>query len=173
MTDVNNRQKPMPRFSWLFGHLLVIKKIRDTLPADAGFQCLALSISRLFTQQHMFYLDFWPFTIPLLVVANPHAADQIMKHAWVDKPQNVVDAFDHMSGGPNLITMPEKPWKRWRAIFNPAFGSGYVQELVPKLVDQGEIFCEKMRAQAEKGGVFELEEATFRLAIDVIGVVGM
>jgi hypothetical protein len=121
----------MPLFNWIFGHLLVIKEFRDKLPADAGFQCLALTISRAFPQQHMFYLDFWPFTIPLLVVANPYAADQIMKHAWVDKPKNVFDAFWQMSGGPNMITMPEKPWKRWRAIFNPAFGPGYIQELVP------------------------------------------
>jgi cytochrome P450 len=121
----------------------------------------------------MFYLDFWPFTIPLLVVANPYAADQIMRHAWVDKPKNVFDAFEQMSGGPNLITMPEAPWKRWRAIFNPGFGPGYILELVPKLVDQGEIFCEKLRAHAERDEIFELEEATFRLAIDVIGVVGM
>jgi cytochrome P450 len=163
----------MPLFNWIFGHLLVIKEYRDKLPADAGFQCLALTISRAFPQQHMFYLDFWPFTIPLLVVANPYAADQIMKHTWIDKPKNVFEAFWQMSGGPNMITMPEKPWKRWRAIFNPAFGPGYIQELVPKLVDQGEIFCEKLRAHAKKGKMFELEEATFRLAIDVIGVVGM
>jgi cytochrome P450 len=96
-----------------------------------------------------------------------------MRHSWVQKPKNVFDAFLQMSGGPNLITMPEGPWKRWRAIFNPSFSSGYMLEQVPKLVDQGEVFCAKLRNHAKSGRIFQLEEATFRLAIDVIGLVGL
>lgn len=165
--------QPMPPWSWYFGHVLVIKEYLDHLPADTVFNYVAMSISQSFTKQNMFYLDFWPFTIPVLVVSNPHAADQIMRHSWVQKPQNVFDAFMQMSGGPNLITMPEDPWKRWRTIFNPGFGSGYILEAVPKLVDQGEIFCEKLRVHARSEEMFPLEEATFRLAIDVIGLVGM
>jgi hypothetical protein len=116
----------MPPFSWVFGNLLVIKGCIDSFSPDAVFNYVALSISQTFTKHHMFYLDFWPFTIPVLVVANLFAAEQTMQHAWVEKPQNVFYAFWQMSGGPNLVTMPEGPWKRWRAIFNPGFGSGYM-----------------------------------------------
>jgi hypothetical protein len=49
-----------------------------------------------------------------------------MRHAWVEKHQDVFDAFWQISGGPSLVTMPEGPWKRWRAIFNPSFASGYM-----------------------------------------------
>jgi hypothetical protein len=71
----------MPPFSWVFGNLLVIKVCIDSFSLDAVFDYVALSISQTFTKHHMFYLDFWPFTIPVLVVANPLAADQVMRHA--------------------------------------------------------------------------------------------
>jgi cytochrome P450 len=83
------------------------------------------------------------------------------------------DAFLQMSGGPNLVTMPEGPWKRWRSIFNQGFSPAYMLEQLPKLVNQGQIFCEKLRNHAMKGDLFQLEEATFRLTIDVIGLIGL
>lgn len=160
----------MPPFNWLFGHLLFLKSNVDCYPKDAVFNHVALDIART-TEHQTFYLDLWPFTIPALVVGDPHAADQIMRLTSIRKPQNVFDAFLQMSGGPNLVTMPEVPWKRWRAIFNPGFSSGYMLEQVPKLVDPVNIFCEKLRQQARSGEMFQLEEATFRLTIDVIGLI--
>jgi hypothetical protein len=56
------------------GHL----KYLDQILADTVFSYVAMSISQTFTNQYMLCLDFWPFKIPVLVVSNPHAADQIM-----------------------------------------------------------------------------------------------
>jgi cytochrome P450 len=163
----------MPPLNLFFGHLFVIKQYLDQFPADFLFNYIVLSMSRTFPKHHMFYLDFWPFTILVLIVSNPHAADLIMRHFWVQKPQNVLDAFLQMSGGLNLVTMPEGPWKRWRSIFNQGFSPAYMLEQIPRLVDQGQIFCEKLRNHARNGDLFQSEEATFRFTIDVIGLVGL
>jgi hypothetical protein len=68
---------------------MAIKKYLDRLPVDTFFNYVAMSISKSFTKHDMFYLDFWPFTIPVLVVYNPHATDQIMTQHQVQSFYNL------------------------------------------------------------------------------------
>ena len=82
----------MPPYSWTTGHLLVIKEFADKLPTDAVFNYVAYNISRTFTKHDMFYLDFWPFMTPILVIKNPHVAGQIMGRVDARKPVTVRDS---------------------------------------------------------------------------------
>lgn len=164
----------MPPSHWFLGHLLVIKDYVEKFPSDAVFNYTAMMISRTFTKDHMFYLDFWPFfDLPVLVVSNPSAANQVMQMETSVKPSNVHDAFNAMTGGPNLITMAQEPWKRWRRIFAPGFSNSYMLGQTAKIIPRARIFCEQLREHARKGSIMLLEEATFKLTIDVISLLGL
>ncbi|KAF2870341.1 putative cytochrome P450 [Massariosphaeria phaeospora] len=171
--NLQKQGKPMPPFSWMLGHLHIIKKYVGRFPSDAILNYAALDIFRDYSEHGIFYMDFWPFNVPLLVVGSPFAAAQVMQHINIPKPVTISDAFLQMTGGPSLITMPETTWKRWRSIFAPGFSEGYMLEQVHKIVEVGEIFCAILRRNAEQGQVFQFEEATIRLAIDVIALIGM
>jgi cytochrome P450 len=163
----------MPPYNWATGHLLVIKEFVDKLPTDAVFNYVAFNISRTFTKHDMFYLDFWPFMTPILVIKNPYVAGQIMGRVDARKPVTVRDAFVQMTGGDSLLTMAEQPWKQWRSIFAPGFSPAHMLDQVPVIVDQGKTFCGKLREAARNGTLFQLEEATLRLTIDVISLVAL
>ena len=119
----------------------------------------------------MFYVDFWPTNTPFLVIANRFAASQITQKLSVQKPLAVQDNFAAMAGGPNLLTMSDVQWKRWRAIFSPGFSSLHMLQQVPKIIYKAQVFCEILREKARNSSVFQLEEVTFRLTIDVIGLI--
>ncbi|KAK0644877.1 Cytochrome P450 monooxygenase aflN [Lasiodiplodia hormozganensis] len=173
INDLRKQGLPMPPFSWIAGHMLVIKECLEDLPVDAVFNYTARRLSLDFPKHHMFYLDFWPISTPFLVVANPFAASQITQQLNARKPDAVESAFQSLAGGPNLITMPTGPWKKWRSIFSPGFSPAYMLEQVPKMIDKAEVFCQLLREKAAQGTVFQLEEATFRLTIDVIGLISL
>lgn len=174
ISELRKQGKPMPPSHWIFGHLLVIKEYVERSPADAVFNYTAMMISRTFSKDHMFYLDFWPFfELPVLVVSNPFAANQVMQLETAVKPSNVHDAFNAMTGGPNLITMPEGPWKRWRRIFAPGFSNSYMLDQTTKIIPRAQIFCDQLREHARKGSIMLLEEATFKLTIDVISLLSL
>lgn len=44
---------------------------------------------------------------------------------------------------------------------------------VPVIVEQGKVFCGKLREAARNRTMFQLEEATIRLTIDVISLVAL
>ncbi|KAF9630943.1 putative afln vera monooxygenase protein [Lasiodiplodia theobromae] len=173
INDLRKQGLPMPPFSWIAGHMLVIKECLEDLPVDAVFNYTARRLSLNFPKHHMFYLDFWPISTPFLVVANPFAASQITQQLNARKPDAVESAFQSLAGGPNLITMPTGPWKKWRSIFSPGFSPAYMLEQVPKMVEKAEVFCQLLSEKAVQGAVFQLEEATFRLTIDVIGLISL
>ncbi|KAL0264058.1 hypothetical protein SLS55_000002 [Diplodia seriata] len=161
---------PMPPFSWITGHMLALKPFMDQLPTDAitNYTVTELAFS-LGTEA--FYLDFWPLSEPLLILTSPAMASQLTQQFNPLKPPVIEKAFAGLTGGPNLFTMPDESWKRWRAIFSPGFSPTYMLQQTPKIVDECRVFCEKMRARASENQMFHLEEDTLRLTLDVIGVV--
>ncbi|OJD40674.1 cytochrome p450 [Diplodia corticola] len=161
---------PMPPFSWATGHMLAMKPFMEKLPADAitNYTVTELAYS---LNKEAFYLDFWPLSEPLLILTTPDMASQLTQQFNPLKPSVIENAFAGLTGGPNLFTMPDVPWKRWRAIFNPGFSPSYMLQQTPKIVDECRVFCEKMRARVRQNQMFYLEEDTLRLTLDVIGVV--
>jgi cytochrome P450 len=159
--------QPMPQYSTAFSHLLVLKEHMEALPTDCTTNTTFLKIAKNFPNG-MFYFDLWPFTKPLLIVNTPAAAQQLAQ-ASLNKPENIEDAFRQLTDGPNLFTMEEEPWKVWRALFNRGFSASYMLELVPAILKEAEVFCGLLQDQAQRGDMFQLENLTIRLTIDVIG----
>ncbi|KAH7126605.1 cytochrome P450 [Dendryphion nanum] len=160
---------PMPEWSWLLGHSLVAKAVVERLPADAMIDNTITAIARDFSKSDMFYLDFWPMTVPMLIVNNPEAAIQANQVHNLDKPPILHDLMTDLSGGPHMFMMPEKEWKPWRRVFNTGFSDGYILSLVPRIVEEVQTYTGMLRTHAKEADMFSLDEATLRLAFDLIG----
>jgi hypothetical protein len=79
-----------------------------------------------------------------------------MSQALPDKPEILNQAILHLTDGPNLFTMKEEPWKKWRGLFNRGCSSNYMLKLAPAIVKEAEVFCNLLRDQARHGGMFQL-----------------
>jgi cytochrome P450 len=152
--------------NWVFGHLLVLKEYTDRHPADTFITTSIRDMARDFSETDMFYLDLWPFTTPVLCVCEADAANQATTKNPFPKADSFNVVFEPIMGGPNLLSMNDQEWKQWRALLNPGFGSGYIQDLVPVIMDNIEVFCAKL--QERVGTIFCIEELVTRMTMDII-----
>lgn len=72
-----------------------------------------------------------------------------------------------------MITMSGEVWKTWRNLFNPGFSPSYLLQLAPLIVDEVNVFCSLLREQAKVDGIFQLEDLTLRLTVDIIASVAL
>jgi cytochrome P450 len=156
----------MPEWSWICGHLLVLRHYLDSYPPDTFVNIIAAHMARDLGNPDMFYLDLWPFLAPNLMVNSPEAATQVSNKLNLPKPPMYRAMFDPMNGGPSILTMNGKEWKHWRTLFNPGFAPGYLLEQVPAIVGSIEIYCDQLKQRA--GTVFRLEDVTTRMTMEVI-----
>lgn len=156
----------MPEWSWLAGHLPLLRRYLELYPADTFINIIATRIAHDLGNKDMYYLDLWPFLEPSLVVCSPEAATYVSNRLNLPKPPMYRTMFDPINGGPNILTMNGNEWKYWRTLFNPGFAPGYLQEQVPSIVDSVEIFCSQLRAR--EGTVFRLEDVATRLTMEII-----
>ena len=78
-----------------------------------------------------------------------------------------------ITGGNDLVSQEGQTWKRWRNVFNAGFALSHLITLVPGMVEEVEIFCEKLGEHADKGEIFQVEEETTGVTSDIIGKVAM
>jgi sterigmatocystin biosynthesis cytochrome P450 monooxygenase len=163
----------MPPYSLLTGHLAALGKARKGLPPDAVTHLAFYSLSSSIKQSN-FYVDLWPFNMrPMLVVTSPASSIQLMSRNHLVKPHMVSETLESISNGPNLVTMPERMWKKWRPIFNPGFSQASILHQVPKMIPEFEYFCQKLHMHAQAGDIVQLDELTIRLTLEIIGIVSL
>jgi cytochrome P450 len=161
----------MPKYNPFSGYLLVLKEQMDKLPTDCTINTPFLMMAEDYPDG-IFYFDLWPCSNPLLIVSTTSAALQLAQSP-LDKPEQVNAAFQHLTGGANLFTMPEATWRPWRNLFNPGFSSSYMLELVPAIVKETRVFHDILRKHAKDSAMVQLENLTLKLTVDVIGTVAM
>ncbi|KAK8080920.1 afln vera monooxygenase protein [Apiospora hydei] len=163
---------PMPPFSLLTGHSAAFKAVTSDLPRDATMHTILGKLSEAFPGG-IFYLNLWPFfSGTWAVVTSPRVAVQVQA-LNLPKPETSSGPVDTITGGPSLTTMTGDVWKRWRTLFNPGFSPNYLLQLAPLVVKEVEVFCALLREQARKGHMFQLEDFTLRLTVDLIAVVAL
>lgn len=161
----------MPEFNLAFGHFLALSRVLRRLPPNCQIHEAFSQIARRFPNG-LFYVDIWPYAQPLLIVTTPSAALQVQQNG-LSKPSEVFAPVNKITGGESLLTMVDSTWKTWRNLFNPGFSAGYVLEMVPLIVQEVAVFRQKLQDRAHVSELFQLEEMTIRLALDVIGTVSM
>ena len=170
----NKRAQPMPpKHSFAFGHLLFLKSVINTLPADAHKMLVFGEIlHRFFPQRGLYYIDLWPFSEPFLIVMKPTIAIQATQtnlKVATERPPALSAWFLPLAGGPNLFDLPGKDWKPWRAVFNKGFSADHLLSLVPNMVEEILVYRETLQQHAQRGTMFCLDPITLRLMMDLIG----
>ncbi|KAL5378516.1 hypothetical protein DPSP01_009097 [Paraphaeosphaeria sporulosa] len=155
--------------SFVWGHLLQMAEAQKSFPVTASNDYGIATLAKPFTNG-IFLIDTWPFSLPLLVISTPTAANALQKYSTsLLKPADVNGPLNTLCAGPSMMTMPEDQWKQWRLLFNPSFSITYLTQLAPTVASEVSIFCEKLRRVAREGKVFRLEPLASRLTIDVVG----
>jgi cytochrome P450 len=154
-------------WSWWFGHLRLLDKQLQKLPADANVYMAMHDMVQYHADAEVFLMDLWPMFEPLLMISGPEVAHQASIKYDLPKPSDQEKSFQPIIGGPSLITMNNEPWKIWRSLLNPGFSGSHMLSLVPSIVDAIDIFCELLEAKVDNG-IFLLDDMATRLAMDVI-----
>lgn len=118
-----------------------------------------------------YYLNLWPFGPNMLIVQDPEMAQQVTTQFNLPKHKSVRDIVYPLTGEKSMLTLEGAAWKRWRSVFNPGFAAANLMTLIPSIVDTADVFVDVLERHAEKGDVFQLEEAAMRATVDIIGKV--
>ena len=160
----------MPPHHPLFGHMLLAKDILSKVPKDLHPSYLPGLIRRAVPDVGpVFYLDMWPFALPILVVSSPSAAYQITQEHSLPKSGELRRWIRPLAGNKDLVSLEGQPWKKWRNIYNPGFSASHLMSLVPQILREISAFCKILRERGQAGAVLPLEEATVNLTMDIIG----
>lgn len=81
-----------------------------------------------------FYLDIWPFAMPMLVVISPEGAYQACQDRPLPRFGALRSFMRPLTGGEDLVTMEGKQLQTWRTIFNPGLSASHPITLVPGIV---------------------------------------
>ena len=169
-----HRLQPVaPGHRFLFGHLLYLKSVIDTLPEKCHYQYAFREIARHhFINEGVYYIDLWPVSGLFLIVVSPDVAvqaTQVNSRLAIEKPSLLRRFFKPITGGPSLFDMPEREWKPWRTTFNKGFSPDHVLSLVPGMAKETSVYCSTLRKLARQGDLVLLDPTTLRFTMDLIG----
>ena len=154
------------------GHIIALGNALSKLPPDIHGHWFPDALRRTNPDlPPLYYLDLWPFQRQMLIVGSPDACYQITQEHSLPKCESVGEYIHPLVGPKNLLTMEGQDWKYWRGIFNPGFNVGHLITLVPGIVEDTLTYCDILREHATKGDMFQLEEVTTKLTVDIIGKV--
>lgn len=162
----------MPKHTAVMGHLSLMRDAILALPPNCAPDIATSNVAKEF-KEGLFYLDLMPFERVNLIVTSANAAAQLQRHPELMKPKDVNAVIKTLSGGDNLVNMPEDQWKHWRTIFNRAFSDGSIRELAPMVAGEVEKLCHHLSEQARTGHREKLEDLVGKLTIGIIVSIGM
>lgn len=89
----------MPPRDFVAGHLKVLPQLLKQLPEGSQQSDAFTLLSRDFSETDCcFYIDLWPFTMPLLIVTSPELAVQACK-AYAPPKSSILNVFlDPLTG---------------------------------------------------------------------------
>lgn len=165
-------QQPLLPHSFLLGHFPVIAKLMAKYPIDMDGGVLPLAILREYPDYYKFgvlYLDIWPISWPLLVVAHPDMMAQFCQDPSLPKHDLMEYEFKTFSNCDDLVCSGGQQWKTWRSIFNPGFSSKNVQSLVPDMLEEILVFRKWLQEKAATGETVPMTLQAQLVTVDVIG----
>ena len=58
------------------------------------------------------------------------------------------------------MTIGGEQWKKLRKMFNPAFAPSHLETMVPAIVQESEVFVEKLNKVADTGEIIKMNDFT-------------
>ncbi|KAJ2901774.1 hypothetical protein MKZ38_001394 [Zalerion maritima] len=162
--------KLMPH-SFFWGHLQVLGECMADIPPDVYGSYLPGQLVKRFPElnEGLYYIDSWPFQDPMIAVLEPDMVAQFTVETSMPKAPGVADEFRPLTGATDILCLEGQEWKRWRTMFNPAFSLRNLSAMIPKIVKEGLALRDVLMNATASGDVFEMEHATSRFGMDVVG----
>lgn len=167
--------------SWLLGHLPIVAQLKNDMPPDISFiafhSWLAANVKKYFPGLQevppVVYLDMWPFLkCPVVVVFDHTASANFMANRSLPKHSITRDFLRPLTDGLDILSSHGAPWKKWRSTFNPGFSPRNVVAMIPELLEEMLTFSDNLEKSVGKDGswgpVFQLQDRTTHLTLDVI-----
>lgn len=162
----------MPPWNPIIGHVGFLLKCIKKLPKDVTQTANFRVISQNFKNSDgLYYIDLWPFSVPMLIVSTPEMGNQVAVEYDLPKPDSLRQFFQPIVGGLGMFLMNGPEWKRSHSLFAPGFAEGVVLGYTAYILKEAEIYVEKLREHARKGDMFSLDDLTCWYMMDVIGTV--
>jgi cytochrome P450 len=163
---------PMPQWNPVLGHLTTLPRLLNQLPKGAQQSyCFGLLSREFAKSDNLFYIDLWPFSLPMIIVSTPALAHQVCHEYDLPKPDSLLPFFRPITGGLGLFMMNGEEHKSSRALFTPGFSANVILEHMGNIVDQAQVYVEQLREHGRKGDMFSLDDMTCWYMMDVIGSV--
>ncbi|KAK7721123.1 hypothetical protein SLS64_001418 [Diaporthe eres] len=125
-----------PKHSLVFGHLMLLKRIRDLYPKDSASTYATRHIVMNWrdyfpdstTCPSVIYLDFWPFSSePIAIINDPAMCQIVTADRFPIRHDQGKYLARLMSGPRNLFAFDGEEHKKWRARLNPGFSARNLQ----------------------------------------------
>ena len=88
------------------------------------------------------------------------ADEKIIQIDQLPKSQPGFERFLTILGRNSIVVLEGDRWKRLRKMFNPAFAQGQLDALIPAIVEECEIFVQKLTGYADSGEVIKMMQLT-------------
>lgn len=69
-------------------------------------------------------------------------------------------ALKAVFGTTSLVLIEGAHWKKMRKMFNPAFAPNHLETLIASIVEESEVFVEKLKQIADTGKVVKINSMT-------------
>ncbi|CZS98584.1 related to cytochrome P450 CYP4/CYP19/CYP26 subfamilies [Rhynchosporium agropyri] len=167
------RGLPIPKWNPITGHLLTLAPYAFRLPTNAHQNYLLAELAKEYPQSDSaFYLDIWPFIMPILLISSPSLAIQACQKYDLEKPKSLTDFFLPFAGSSDhLFTSNGPEWKNLRSIFNPGFSANYLMTQMDHIIEETTEYVSILREHAEGNVMFLLDELLCDFTMDIIGAV--
>ncbi|KAH0432658.1 hypothetical protein CcaCcLH18_06234 [Colletotrichum camelliae] len=166
------KDKPCPPgHSFIWGHLRLLGEVAATMPPNCHPQVYMAAIAQRYGMPGAWYLDFWPLADPVLVVADPDAAQRLLTGTPTLKHPQVGKFMGPVLGEDNIVSVNGEMWKAGKRMMGSGFSQGYVKPMLSMFSEHVLVFHDKLRKRAEEKGEeeFELEAEAAKAIFDVIG----
>ncbi|KAF7618979.1 cytochrome P450 monooxygenase [Aspergillus flavus] len=171
------RKKGLPTPPWnpILGNLAVMAQLQKKGPSDSReAESFALLSTEAPGCEAGFYVDVWPFSIPMLVVTSPALAVQACQTYDLPKPDVLQPFINPMAGGSdNLFVSNGAHWKQARELFNHGFSMAAAMSHMTYILEEAQVFVQMLKDHARKGDTFSLDALTCRYVMDIIGNVAL
>jgi cytochrome P450 len=185
LQDAKTEQQQVvtPEHSLVFGHLMLLKRIRDLYPKDSASTYATRHIVMNWRQYFpgsntcpsVIYLDFWPFSSePVAIIMDPEMCQTVTADRFPIRHDQGKYLAWLMSGPRNLFAFDGDVHKKWRARLNPGFSARNLQQHIArgKMIDEVLTFAERIKkhagADGQLGDVFQLFPLAIDLTFDII-----
>ncbi|KAK8078731.1 hypothetical protein PG994_002538 [Apiospora phragmitis] len=171
----------MEPYSPIFGHLPLMRALRQNWPSDAHTTYVNIKIAREWKKYFpkatecppVIYIDLWPImSQPFAMIIDPAFAAQLTQET--PQPRHFMFKWAQipLTGGLDLLSIDPANHKLWRSRLSPGFSPRNLATHVPAIIEEVEIFADAIKAKAGKGAdwgeMFTLYDKLIALTFDVI-----